>query len=136
MSLQRLKDTTRVLQRPIAFWVAQPFPFVEPAFRVVSALIFVPTREVAVLILFGIAKFRPQDAGSIRVMNDVIAKEEIVFDNVSNQRAEKYNVSAGPNGHPNVRQRARARESWIDMNDRRSALFRLHHPAKADWVRL
>src|SRR5512133_1251405 len=46
-----------------------------------------------------------------------------------------HEVSAGADRHPNVGQRTRAREAWIDMDDRGTLLFRFHHPAKTDRVR-
>ena len=69
-------------------------------------------------------------------MDDVLAKEELVFDQVIDESAEKDNVSPGADRHPDVGQRARARESWIDVDDRGSLLFRFHHPAKTDRMRL
>src|SRR5262245_55237098 len=68
-------------------------------------------------------------------MNDVLAKVQLVLNQVINQSAEKYDVSPGADRHPNVGQRARARETWIDMDDRGALLFRFHHPAKTNRVR-
>jgi len=68
-------------------------------------------------------------------MNHVLAKEEVVLNQVIDESAEKYDVSTGADRHPNVGQRARARETWIDMDDRGALLLRFHHPAKTDRVR-
>ena len=54
-------------------------------------------------------------------MNDVLAKEQFVLDNVTDESAKKCNVAAGADRHPDVGQRARARETWIDMDDRGAA---------------
>jgi hypothetical protein len=51
-------------------------------------------------------------------MNDVLAKEQVVFNQVIDESAKKNNVCAGADRHPDVGQRARAREAWIDMDDR------------------
>src|SRR6266481_4338850 len=68
-------------------------------------------------------------------MNDVLAKEEVVLNQVIDESAKKNDVSPGADRHPDIGQRARAREAWIDMDDRGALLFRFHHPAKTDWVR-
>src|SRR6266511_6489582 len=49
--------------------------------------------------------------------------------------AKKRDVAAGADRHPDVGQGARAREAWIDMDDRSASLLRFHHPAKTDRVR-
>src|SRR5262245_36032768 len=68
-------------------------------------------------------------------MNDVLAKEQLVLNQVIDESAKKYNVSTGAKRHPNVRERTRAGEAWIDMNDGGSLLLGFHHPAKTDRVR-
>src|SRR5580765_7886709 len=68
-------------------------------------------------------------------MNNVLAKEEVVLNQVIDESAEKNNVCAGANRYPNVGQRTRAREAGIDMDDRGALLLRFHHPAKTDRVR-
>src|SRR6266536_5883048 len=50
--------------------------------------------------------------------------------------AEKRDVAAGADRHPDIGQRARARKSRIDMDDGRAALLCFHHPAETDWMRL
>src|SRR5882762_10535152 len=67
-------------------------------------------------------------------MNDVLAKEEVVLNQVIDESAKKNDVSAGADRHPDVGQRAGARETWIDMDDRGALLLRFHHPAKTDRV--
>ena len=67
-------------------------------------------------------------------MNNVLAKEEVVLDEVSDESAEKGNVGAGAQRHPDIGQRAGARKSWINMNNGRAALFCFHDPAKTDGV--
>src|SRR6478672_11028153 len=68
-------------------------------------------------------------------MDDVLAKVQLILNQVSDESAEKNNVCAGADRHPNVGQRARAREPWIDMDDRGALLLRFHHPAKTHRVR-
>src|SRR5215472_5745986 len=68
-------------------------------------------------------------------MNDVLAKEQLVLNQVIDEAAEKDDVSADANRHPNIGQRARARETRIYMDNRGAALLRFHHPAKTDRVR-
>ena len=69
-------------------------------------------------------------------MDDVLAKEQLVFDQVIDQSTEKNDVRPSANRHPDVGQCARARESWIDMDNRGPLLFRFHYPAKTDRMRL
>ena len=64
MPLQSLENTVRILQSEIALRMAEPVALVEPAIRVVSALLFVPTGEIAVAVVFRVAKLsrRMQEA--------------------------------------------------------------------------
>ena len=136
VATERLKNAARILQSQIALRKTEAaIAIVSPAFVVVSALVFVPTGEKAGSSLIGVAKIFPQNAGRIREMHHVIAEEKIVLDNVPNESAEKRDVAASADRYPDVGQRARARESWIDMYDGRTALFCFHDPAEADRVR-
>src|SRR4029077_5343865 len=130
-----LKDTLRVLQREVALWAAQIAAFVKPAVAFISALFRVPAGEVSILIVFGITIFVAQNAGGIRVVDDVIAKEKVVFNEMPDESAEKNNVCAGTDRHPDVRQRTRPRKTRIDVDNGGAALLCLHHPTKTDWVR-
>ena len=67
-------------------------------------------------------------------MNYVLAKVEVVLNQVIDESAEKYDVGAGTDRYPDVGQGAGAREAWIDMDNRSALLFRLHYPAKTDRV--
>ena len=69
-------------------------------------------------------------------MNDVIAKEKIILDNVPDDAAEKCDVAAGAHRHPDIGQRAGAGKSRIDMDDGRAAFLRFHDPAETDRMRL
>jgi hypothetical protein len=136
MAAQRLKDATRMLQSQIALGKTEVgMTFVSPGFFVVGPLLFVPTGEQSGRAFIGVAKIFPQNAGSIGEVNDVIAKEKIVLDDVPNDSAKKRDIAAGADRHPDICQRARPRKSWIDMDDRRPALFRFHYPAKTDGMR-
>src|SRR5450432_4280244 len=53
-----------------------------------------------------------------------------------NEPSQKCNVAASAHRHPNIRQRARARKTRINMNDGRTAFLRFHHPAETDRMRL
>src|SRR5437588_634601 len=99
------------------------------------ALLRVPSGEIAVLIVFRITIFVAQNTRSVRVMNDVIAKKELIFNQVSDETAEEDNVSSRAERHPDVRERARAREPRIDVDDRGALFLRFHHPAKTDRMR-
>ena len=55
MAPEHLEDAARVLEGEIAFRVAQVVAFIQPRLRIVSALGFVPTGEIA-RPFFGIAK--------------------------------------------------------------------------------
>ena len=108
---------------------------VEPALPVVATLLPVPAGENAGRAFFRVAKIFTQNAGRIREMQNVIAKEKIILDKVPNETTKKRDITAGAYRHPDVGQRARARKSWIDMNDGRTALLCFHHPAETDRVR-
>src|SRR5207247_3367007 len=115
MAIQFLENTLSILQSEIAFGIAQPLALVLPAFRLIGAPAFVPAGEITVRIIFGVAVIVPQNAGGIRVVNHVLAKEKFVLDYVPDESAEKDDICSGPDRHPDVGQRARARKSWIDM---------------------
>src|SRR6476659_114068 len=68
-------------------------------------------------------------------MNDVLAKVELVLDQVIDESAEKYNVSTGADRNPDVDQCARTRKARIDMDYSGATLLRFHDPAKTDRVR-
>src|SRR5215471_120550 len=68
-------------------------------------------------------------------MNDVLAKVELVLDQVIDESAEKYNVSTCADRNPDVGQCARARKARIDMDYSGATLLRFHHPAKTDRMR-
>ena len=68
-------------------------------------------------------------------MNYVLAKVQLVLNQVIDESAEKYDVSTSADRHPDVGQGAGAREARIDMNDRSTLLLRFHHPAKTNRVR-
>ncbi len=137
MAAQRLEDTARMLQGQIALGKTEVgMALVEPALFVVGALLFVPAGKKSGGAFFGIAKIFAQNAGCIREVHHVIAEEKIVLENVPDDAAEKRDVAARADRHPDIGQRARARKSGIDMNDGRAALLRLHDPAKSDRVRL
>src|SRR5438874_2543975 len=133
VAAQRLENAAWILQGQIAFGEAKAaIAMVEPALPVVAALLPVPAGEKAGRAFFRVAKIFAQNAGGIGEVHDVIAEEKIVLDNVPDEAAEKRNVAAGADRHPDVGQRAGTRKSWIDMNDGRAALLCFHDPAEAD----
>ena len=69
-------------------------------------------------------------------MDDVIMEVEVVFNQVPDESAEKHNVCARADWHPNVGQRARPGKTWIYMDNCRAALLRLHDPTKTNRMRL
>ena len=98
----------------------------------VDTFLLVPAGEKPGCAFIGIAKIFAQNAGGIGEVHHVIAKEKIVLDNVPDEAAEKRDVAAGTDRHPDIGQRAGARKSWIDMNNGRAALLCFHDPAEAD----
>src|SRR6266404_2966489 len=136
MPFYLLKDTLRILQCEVAVRSAQIAAFIKPAVAFVSALLRVPAGEVSILVVFWITIFVGQDAGGIRVMDNVIAKEKVVFNEMPDESPEKHNVCARADWHPNVGQGAGARKTWIHMDDCGAVLLGLHHPAKTDRMRL
>src|SRR6266576_5242652 len=136
MSFEFLENALGILQSQIPFGIAQSFALVFPAFRLVGAPVLVPAGEITVSFIFRVAVFIAQNAGRIRVMNDVIPEEEFVLDDMMDNSAKKRDVAAGADWHPDICQCARARKPWIYMDYGRAALFGFHDPTKADWVRL
>src|SRR5438309_1366227 len=135
VAAQRLENAARMLQGQIAFGEAKAvIAMVEPALPVVAALLPVPAGEKAGRSFFGVAKIFAQNAGRIGEVDHVIAEEKIVLDNVPDQTAEKRNVTARAHRHPDIGERARARKSWIDVDDSRAALLCFHDPAESDRV--
>src|SRR6266403_2967518 len=135
VAAQCLQNAPRMLQGQIAFRKTEGgMALVDPGPPVVAALRPAPTRENAGRAFFRVAKIFTQNAGRIREVDDVIAEEEIVLDNVPDEAPEKCDVAARAHRHPDIGQRAGARKSWIDMNDGRAALLCFHHPAETDRV--
>src|SRR5437667_7135839 len=136
VAAQRLENATRMLQGQIAFGEAKAaIAMVEPALPVVAALLPVPAGKKAGGSFIGIAKIFAQNAGCVGEVDDVIAKEEIILDNVADESAEKGDIAAGAHRHPAIGQRARGRNTRIDVNDGRAALLCFHDPAETDWMR-
>src|SRR6266436_1401627 len=136
VAAQCLQNAPRMLQGQIAFRKTKAMlAIVGPALPVVAALLSAPAGEKARRAFFRVAKIFAQNAGRIGEVHDVIAEEKIVLDNVPDEAAKKRNVAPGADRHPDVSERAGARKSWIDMNNGRAALLRLHHPAKTYRVR-
>src|SRR6267378_7966313 len=76
VAAQRLENAARMLQGQIAFGEAKAaIAMVEPALPVVAALLPVPAGEKAGRAFFRVAKIFAQDAGGIREVDDVVAKE-------------------------------------------------------------
>src|SRR5947207_12304190 len=135
VAAQRLENAARMLQGQIALGETKAvIAMVEPALPVVAALLPVPAGEKAGGSFFGVAKIFAQNAGCVGEVHDVIAEEKIVLDNVADESAEKGDVAACAYRHPDIGERARARKSWIDMNDGRAALLCFHHPSETDRV--
>ena len=107
MPFQFLKNTLWILQCEVALWTTQIVAFVEPAVTLVGALLFVPTGEVAIPVVLRVAIFIPQDAGGVRIMDDVLTKEEVVLNQVPDDSAEKCDVAACANGYPDICKGAR-----------------------------
>src|SRR4029077_19045629 len=107
MPFQFLENTLRILQSEIAFGIAQSFALVLPAFHLIRAPALVPAGEITVCVIFRIAILIAQNTGRIRVVNDVITKEEFVLDDMMDNSAKKRDVPAGADWNPDVRQRAR-----------------------------
>src|ERR1700756_1734583 len=125
-----------MLQRQITLREAEiGMTFVAPAGFVVGTLLFLPTGKETGRAFIGIAKILAENAGGVCEMNNVIAEEKIVLDDVPNEPAKKSDVAAGADGHPDISQRASTREPRIDVNNRCAFLLCLHNPAKTDWMR-
>src|SRR5437667_10173433 len=133
VAAQCLQNAPRMLQGQIAFRKTEGgMALVDPGPPVVAALLPAPTRENAGRAFFRVAKIFTQNAGRIREVDDVVAEEKIVLDNVPDESTQKRDVAAGAHRHPNIGQRAGARKSGIDMDDGRAAFLCFHDPAKTD----
>src|SRR5450432_2586934 len=90
VAAQCLQNAARMLQGRIALRKTEAaIAVVGPALLIVGALLFIPAREKAGRSFFRVAKIFAQDARRIGEVNHVIAEEKIVFDNVSDDAAEK-----------------------------------------------
>src|SRR5438874_13539612 len=136
MSFEFLENTLGILQSEIPFGIAQSFALVSPAFHLVGASVFVPAGEITVCVIFRVAVLIAQNAGRIRVVNDVIAEEEFVLDDMMDNPAKKRDIAASADWYPDIGQCARARKPWIDMDYGRAALLGLDYPAETDRMRL
>src|SRR5262245_59057526 len=87
MPPQFLKDALRILQREIALWATQVAAFVKPTVTFVSPLLFIPPREISVTVVLRVTIFVRQNAGGIRVMNDVFAKVQLVLNQMIDKSA-------------------------------------------------
>src|SRR5439155_1350149 len=123
MSFEFLENTLGILQSEIPFGIAQSFALVSPAFHLVGASVFVPAGEITVCVIFRVAVLIAQNAGRIRVVNDVIAEEEFVLDDMMDNPAKKRDIAASADWYPDIGQCARARKPWIDMDYGRAALL-------------
>src|SRR6266550_5305967 len=135
MAFQFLEDALRISQSEIPLRKAEVFAFIEPALHRVIAFAFVPAGEKAIRFVFRVLIIVAQDAGSICIVDDVLTEEQLVLDDVSDESAKERDIAAGTDWDPDIGQRAGARETWIDMNDRGALLLRFHDPAKTDRVR-
>src|SRR5947208_14823516 len=104
-----MKDPLWILQREITLEPAKVTTLVKPAIALIGTLLGVPTGKIPVATIFRVAVFVGQNAGSICVMNDILAKKQLVLDQVIDESAEKHNVSPGADRHPDVGERACAR---------------------------
>src|SRR6188472_1793838 len=101
VAAQSLENALRMLQGQIALGETKvSMALVNPGLSVVAALRVIPAGENARSAFFCIAKIVSQNAGCIREMNDVIAEEKVVLDNVPNESAKKRDVAAGADRHP------------------------------------
>src|SRR5207237_5992580 len=110
-------------------------PLRHPARAVIRATRGIESGEQPLQLLWPLVALG-DDHWCVRVVDDVLAETRVRFNDVADQSAEERNVAAGADLHVNVGNRARARVMRIDMDDRRAALARLHHPPRADRVRL
>ena len=104
---------------------------INPAFRVVLLVFFLPARKYALKIFGSRVIFRDQHGG-IGVVHQIFAEVELILQRVTNQGAEKNDVRARPQRQPYVRHCGRAAETRVHVNHLRAALLGIHHPLKAD----
>src|SRR5882724_8431943 len=107
MPFEFLENTLWILQSEIPLGIAQSFALVFPALHLIGAPVLVPAGEITISLIFRVAVFFAQNAGRIRVVNDVIAKEEFVLDDMTDNSAKKRDVASGADRHPDIGQRAR-----------------------------
>src|SRR5882724_1013462 len=119
VATQRLEDAPRMLQGQVTFGETKAaIATVKPGLPIIAALLPAPAGEKAGRAFFCVTKIFAQNAGGVGEVHHVIAKEKIVLNNVPDEPAKKRNVAACADRHPDISQRAGARKSRIDMNDR------------------
>src|SRR5215471_5024273 len=145
MPLQYLEDAARMLKgrvgecRPdrllFASVIGRLNALIHPGALVVLRFLFVPPAEEAVILGSVFVSFVENRSG-ICVADHVLFEVPLVLQNVANDSAKKSDVATRANWNEDVGHRAGARESRIDVDDRRTALLGLHHPAESDRVAL
>src|SRR5580704_1316456 len=91
---------------------------IQPTIGIVFLLVWIPPGEKTIQIFRVLIRLR-NNHRRIRVMNQVLAEEKLVFEGVMNQRAQKQNVRSCAERQPDIRHRGCAAESRIDVNDLR-----------------
>ena len=81
--------------------------------------------------LLCILEFIANNRCSVRVRLHILLKVELVLQNVVDEPTHEGDIRADANRGIDIGVLRGAREVWINMNNRRSALFRRHHPAKS-----
>ena len=131
-----LEDATRVFERLVAQGFGGVVARLElPGVELVMLAFLLPAREETRAVL-SVAEVGAQDIGGVGVMDDVLAEILVCFDGVADEAAQKRDVTTGADGHPEIGHGAGARETRIDVDDRRAPFLGLHHPAEADRMRL
>src|SRR5438067_10215502 len=126
MAFQFLEDALWISQSEIPLRKAEVFAFIEPALHRVIAFAFVPAGEKAIRFVFRVLIIVAQDAGSICKVDDVLTEEQLVIDDMSDESAKERDIAAGTHWDADTGQRAGARASWIDVNNRRAAVRGRH----------
>src|SRR6266403_5380515 len=115
---QRLENAPWMLQGQIALGETKAaIAIVEPGLPVVAALLPAPAGEKAGRAFFGVAKIFAQNAGGIGEVDDVIAEEEIILDDVPDDSPEERDVAAGAHRHPDIDQHTRPEKARTDLDD-------------------
>ncbi len=101
-----------------------------PARRIVRAVVWIEAGEETIKFL-SVLEIVPHEKTGIGICLHVLLEVQVILQDVVDEAAQEGDISADANGHVDISHLRGTRKVRIDVNDRRAALLRCHHPAEA-----